>query len=150
MHPGRTDMRAKLAAVVVAALALPSAALALQEGSSGTRHSSHVAVAASNPLRDGKYLPRPTPAKAAPALVQHVVVAPSNPLRDGKYLPQPAPATTTPAPVQIVRVIKPRGFDLRDASIGAAFGALLIAIVGTLVLVTLRERAPRVTARTGA
>jgi hypothetical protein len=115
-------MHAKLAAAAAAvvALALPSAALALHEGSSGTGHSAHA------------------------------VVVPSNPLRDGKYLPQPASVTTAPAPVQIVRVIKPRGFDLRDASIGAAFGALLIAIVGTLVLVTLRERAPRVAARTGA
>lgn len=107
-------MHAKLAAAVAAvALALPSAALALQEGSSGPGHSAPVTAVPSNPLRDGKYLPQPTPAKAAPA------------------------------PVQIVRVIKPRGFDLRDAAIGAAFGALLIAIVGTLVLVTLRERGPR-------
>jgi hypothetical protein len=150
MHARRTGMHAKLAAAAVAiiGLALPSPALALHEGSSGPGHSAHAAVVPSNPRLDGKYLPQPAPAKTAPAPVQHVVVAQSNPLRDGKYLPQPAPAT--PAPVQIVRVIKPRGFDLRDASIGAAFGALLIAIVGTLVLVTLRERAPRVAARTGA
>jgi hypothetical protein len=109
-------MYAKLAATAVAviALALPSAAFALQEGSSGSGHSAHV------------------------------VAVPSNPRLDGKYLPAPVPAETAPAPVQIVRVVKPSGFDFRDASIGAAFGALLIAIVGTLVLVSLRERGPRV------
>jgi hypothetical protein len=109
-------MFAKLAAtaVAVSALVLPSAAFALQEGSSGSGHT-------------------------AP-----VVAVPSNPRLDGKYLPVPAPARTAPAPVQIVRVVKPSGFDFRDASIGAAFGALLIAIVGTLILVSLRERGPRV------
>jgi len=111
-------MYAKLAAtaVAVSALALPSAAFALQEGSPGSGHSAHV------------------------------VSVPSNPRLDGKYLPVPAPTKIAPAPVQIVRVVKPSGFDLRDASIGAAFGALLIAIVGTLVLVSLRDRGQRVTA----
>ena len=116
-------MHAKLAATVaaVAVLALPSAAFALHEpGSTGTAQSTRVAVASPNYLGDGKYLPK-----------------------------QSSP-TTAPAPVQIVRVVEPRGFDLRDAAIGAAFGALLIAIVGTLVLVSLRERAPRVAAGTGA
>jgi hypothetical protein len=112
-------MHAKLAATVAAvvALALPSAAFALHEpGSAGTAQSAHVAVVSPNYLGDGKYLPK----LASP--------------------------TTAPAPVQIVRVINPRGFDLHDAAIGAAFGALLIAIVGTLVLVSLRERGPRVAA----
>ena len=115
-------MHAKLATVAaVAALALPSAAFALHEpGSTGTAQSTQL------------------------------VVAPPNYLGDGKYLPQQSSPTTAPAPVQIVRVIEPRGFDLRDAAIGAAFGALLIAIVGTLVLVSLRERAPRVATGAGA
>jgi len=112
-------MHAKLAATVVAvvALALPSAAFALHEpGNADTGQSTHVVVASPNYLGDGKYLPK-----------------------------QSSP-TTAPAPVQIVRVVKPSGFDLRDASIGAAFAALLIAIVGTLVLVSIRERGPRVAA----
>lgn len=116
-------MHAKLAATLTAvvALALPSAAFALHEpGSAGTAQSTRVAV------------------------------APPNYLGDGKYPPQQSSPTTAPAPVQIVRVVEPRGFDLRDAAIGAAFGALLIAIVGTLVLVSLRERAPRVAVGTGA
>jgi hypothetical protein len=83
------------------------------------------------------------PGNAGTGQSTHVVVAPPNYLSDGKYLPKQSPTT---APVQIVRVIEPRGFALRDAAIGAAFGALLIAIVGTLVLVSVRERGPRVAA----
>ena len=57
--------------------------------------------------------------------------APVNLLRDGKYLPTP---TAAPATVEVVRVVKPGGFDFRDAGIGAAVGALVIALVGGVVI----------------
>jgi hypothetical protein len=59
--------------------------------------------------------------------------APVNLLRDGKYLPTPTAAPTT---VEVVRVVKPAGFDYRDAGIGAAVGALVIALVGGVVILT--------------
>jgi hypothetical protein len=61
----------------------------------------------------------------------------ANLLRDGKYLPPP----TTPdrATVQVVRVVKPGGFDFRDAGIGGALGAIAVAVVGGLVIVVLRD-----------
>jgi hypothetical protein len=61
-----------------------------------------------------------------------------NPLRDGKYLPEPVRAVQQPA--QVVQVIKPGGFDFRDAGIGAAVGALVLAVLGGSVLVALRDR----------
>ena len=57
--------------------------------------------------------------------------APVNLLRDGKYLPTP---TASPASIEVVRVVKPGGFDYRDAGIGAAVGALVIALVGGVVI----------------
>ena len=36
--------------------------------------------------------------------------------------------------VEVVRVVKPGGFDFRDAGIGAAVGALVIALVGGVVI----------------
>jgi len=57
--------------------------------------------------------------------------APVNLLRDGKYLPTP---TAAPATVEVVRVVKPGGFDFRDAGVGAAVGALVIALVGGVVI----------------
>jgi hypothetical protein len=57
--------------------------------------------------------------------------APVNLMRDGKYLPTP---TATAATVEVVRVVKPGGFDFRDAGIGAAVGALVIALVGGVVI----------------
>ena len=57
--------------------------------------------------------------------------APVNLLRDGKYLPTPTAAPTT---VEVVRVVKPGGFDFRDAGVGAAVAALVIALVGGVVI----------------
>lgn len=61
--------------------------------------------------------------------------APVNLLRDGKYLPTPTPA---PNPVEVVRVVKPGAFDFRDAGIGAALGALAIAVIGGAAIVFTR------------
>jgi hypothetical protein len=72
--------------------------------------------------------------------------SPVNYLRDGKYTQAPAVA----APVQVVRVVKPGGFDFRDAAIGAVVGALALTILGGTLLVTRHERsATHVHARTG-
>ena len=57
--------------------------------------------------------------------------APVNLLQDGKYLPA---QTSAPASVQVVRIVKPGGFDYRDAGIGAAVAALAIALVGGVVI----------------
>ena len=57
--------------------------------------------------------------------------APVNLLQDGKYLPTP---TSAPASVEVVRVVRPGGFDFRDAGIGAAVGALVIALIGGVVI----------------
>ena len=56
-------------------------------------------------------------------------------LADGKYPPHPA-AVSSRGLVQIVRVVKPVGFHVRDAAIGAGLGALLVgALFGALTLV---------------
>jgi hypothetical protein len=47
---------------------------------------------------------------------------------------------STPAQAQVVRVVKPGGFDFRDAGIGAAVGVLALALVGGGVLVILGDR----------
>jgi hypothetical protein len=51
-----------------------------------------------------------------------------NYLGDGKYL------LPSPARVQVVRVVSPTGFRLRDAGVGAAIGAVVVAtLFGALV-----------------
>jgi hypothetical protein len=73
--------------------------------------------------------------------------SPTNYLRDAKYTPTPIAAT----PVKIVRIVKPAGFDVHDAAIGAVLGALALALLGGVVLVVLRDRGTgRITAGTRA
>ena len=96
----------------------------------------------------------------APALANHgsgdgpvssllsLPTTPDNPRRDGKYLPRPTSAAQTP--IQIVRVVKPAGFDFRDAGIGAALGALLVVTLCGAVILTLRNRDSGVAAGSGA
>jgi hypothetical protein len=77
-----------------------------------------------------------------------VPTTPDNPRRDGKYLPRPTSAAQTP--IQIVRVVKPAGFDFRDAGIGAALGALLVAGLCSVLILTIRNRDSGVAAGSGA
>jgi hypothetical protein len=72
---------------------------------------------------------------------------PVNLLRDAKYLP--APKTLGAGTVQVVRVVNPGGFDFRDAGIGAALGAVALAVIGGLVIV-LHHDHPAATPRTHA
>jgi hypothetical protein len=88
-------------ALLAAALALPSGALAMNGPAGGTSNSSP---------------------------------APVNLLRDGKYLP-----TATAATVQVVRIVRPGGFDFRAAGIGAAVGALVLAVIGGVAIVLSRD-----------
>ena len=62
--------------------------------------------------------------------------APVNLLRDGKYLPTP---TAAPAAVQVVRIVRPGGFDFRDAGIGAAVAVLALAVIGGIAIVLSRD-----------
>ena len=77
------------------------------------------------------------------------VSAPANYLGDGKYSPRPAVAAAQPQ-VQIVRVVKPVGFDFRDAGIGAGLGALLVAALCTALIFTLRTRGSALAVGSGA
>lgn len=63
--------------------------------------------------------------------------SPVNLLRDAKYLP--AAKTPGAGTVQVVRVVVPGGFDFRDAGIGAALGAVALAVIGGLVTVLHRD-----------
>ena len=52
---------------------------------------------------------------------------PVNYLRDAKYAPAPTAAAQT---VQVVRIVRPGGFDYRDAGVGAAIAVLVVALAG--------------------
>ena len=108
------------------ALATIAAAVALFAGPGG-------ALAMHAPL-GSRHASRPSSAGGTPA----------NLLRDGKYMPNPA---RDPSVLQVVRVVRPRGFAYRDAGIGAACGALALALLGGIVILPRsrgRERgAPR-------
>jgi hypothetical protein len=109
-------------AVVATALALPTLAFA---GGGGAQ------------TWDRQHLPSPAPGYLPPSSEQVSLAW------DASHLPSPAPGylpKTIPADVQIVRVATPRSFDYRDAAIGAAFGALVLAILAGAVLVATRER----------
>jgi hypothetical protein len=59
------------------------------------------------------------------------------------HLPSPAPGylpQTVRTRIAFVRVPAPRGFVYRDAAIGAALGALFVAVLGGTVLVAVRAR----------
>lgn len=107
-------------AAVAAVLALPGSALALHAPLEGA-HTSKPAATGDKPV---------------------------NLLRDGKYLP--TPTTGASGTVEIVRVIKPGGFDFRDAGIGAGIGAVALALLGGVVIALSREREATRTARTTA
>jgi hypothetical protein len=67
--------------------------------------------------------------------------APVNYLRDAKYAPVPTAAHT----LQVVRIVRPGGFDYRDAGIGAGIAVLAVALVGGAI-VLLRGSTPHATA----
>ena len=94
------------------------------------------ALALHAPL-DNAYTPRPTATGDKPV----------NLLRDGKYAPSP---TTASGGIQVVRVIRPGGFDFRDAGIGAAVGALTLAVLGGVVIARFRNRVATPAPRTAA
>ena len=74
------------------------------------------------------------PAGGAPGTV---IPLPANYLRDATYSPAPPWAA---APVEAVDVVKPGGFDYRDAAIGAVVGVLALMILGGTLLVVRHER----------
>jgi hypothetical protein len=74
---------------------------------------------------------------AAPRRAQ---VQPPNFLQDGKYL---VGHTTVPA-VNVVRVVNPSGFDIGDASVGAALAVTALAVVAGVVVLR-RDRKSTVT-----
>jgi hypothetical protein len=65
---------------------------------------------------------------------------PTNYLRDGKYRAHPTTLAATQISPRIVRVVKPAGFDFRDAGIGAALGALFVAALCSALILNLRSR----------
>ncbi|HVM56039.1 MAG TPA: hypothetical protein VMT74_01160 [Gaiellaceae bacterium] len=66
---------------------------------------------------------------------------PVNYLRDAKYTPAP---TATAVPV--VRVVRPGGFDYRDAGVGAAIAVLAVALAGGVIVLIRGTRTPHATA----
>lgn len=94
------------------------------------------ALALHAPL-DKAYSPSPTATDDKPV----------NLLRDGKYAPAP---TTASGGTQVARVIRPGGFDFRAAGIGAAVGALALAMVGGVVIARFRHRDAAPAPRTAA
>jgi len=69
---------------------------------------------------------------------------PVNYLRDAKYTPAPT-ATHT---VQVVRIVRPGGFDYRDAGVGAAVAVLVGALAGGAIVLTRGGHGPRATGTT--
>ena len=69
---------------------------------------------------------------------------PVNYLRDAKYTPAPT-ATHTFA---VVRIVRPGGFDYRDAGVGAAAALLVIALVGGAIVLFRGGYSPRATGTT--
>jgi hypothetical protein len=72
---------------------------------------------------------------------------PVNFLRDAKFGSAP---TTASVGIQTVRVIRPGGFNFRDAGIGAAVGALVFAVLGGVVIARFRRRDATPAPRTAA
>jgi hypothetical protein len=58
-------------------------------------------------------------------LSEAVPTGPANYLRDAKYTPTPTAAAYT---VRVVRIVRPGGFDYRDAGVGAAIAVLVVAL----------------------
>jgi hypothetical protein len=69
---------------------------------------------------------------------------PVNYLRDAKYTPAPT-ATHT---VAVVRVVRPGGFDYRDAGIGAAVAVIVVALAGGAIVLVRGGRPPHATGTT--
>jgi len=69
---------------------------------------------------------------------------PVNYLRDAKYTPAPT-ATHT---VALVRIVRPGGFDYRDAGVGAAFAVFVVALAGGAIVGLRGGRAPHATGTT--
>jgi hypothetical protein len=167
-------------ATATALLALPAAALANHGSGDGPVSSlTSLPTTSDNPLRDGKYLPMQafTVVGAPASAVEPAYTSPGSRLRAGEGS---GGATDTPAysspgsrlragegsggatnsqsptttaaqtPIQIVHVVKPGGFDFRDAGIGAALGALLVAALSSALILTLRNRSSALAAGSGA
>ena len=68
---------------------------------------------------------------------------PVNYLRDAKYVPAPTAAAHT---VQVVRLVRPGGFDYRDAGVGAAIAVLVVALAGGGIVLFRSSHTPQATA----
>lgn len=72
-----------------------------------------------------------------------VPMGPVNYLRDAKYVPAPTAAART---VQVVRIVRPGGFDYRDAGVGAAIAVLVVALAGGGIVHFRSSHTPQATA----
>ena len=72
-----------------------------------------------------------------------VPTGPVNYLRDAKYVPAPTAAAHT---VQVVRIVRPGGFDYRDAGVGAGIAVLVIALAGGGIVLFRSSHTPQVAA----
>ena len=109
---------------LVTALATAATALPLAAGASADWNARH--------------LPSPAPGYL-PKTTATVDIAAWN----AAHLPSPAPGylpQTTITHIAFVPVREPRGFAYRDAAIGAAFGALALAVLVGTVLVAVRAK----------
>jgi hypothetical protein len=82
---------------------------------------------------DATHLPSPAPG----------YLPPTSSAWNATHLPSPAPGylpQTVRTSIAFVRVPARQSFSLRDAAIGAAFGAFALAVLGGAVLVAVRAR----------